>query len=222
VACPPGDFGRLAQADIPTSAITSTHAEAKARARCDFILPRDAAKTSDRLASRAASPLANPFIAPGNDDPGHDGIGDGIFQGPGAPAVQNVFTTIATLVPFPVNAIEPGTIWHVMSGDGLVHPSVTVPVVPGVEVSSKPKMAVPPGVELAVDGEPGATVIVTGEFPLLNVAVTVVAAVKVTEQPAVPEHPPPLHPAKVEPSAAFATSITFAPLAKLAEHVVGH
>ncbi len=87
--------------------------------------------------------------------------------------MQNVFTTIATFVPFPVSVMLPGTSAQVMSGDGLVHPSVTVPVVPGVEVSSKPKTAPPPGVVLTVVGAPGATVIVTGEFPLLNVAVTV-------------------------------------------------
>jgi hypothetical protein len=133
--------------------------------------------------------------------------------------VQNVFTTIATFVPFPVSVIVPGTSWQVMSGEGLVHPSVTFPVVPGVDVSSNPKTAPPPGVVLTVVGLPGATVMVTGEFPLLNVAVTVCAAVKVTEQPAVPLQPAPVQPAKVEPSAAFAVSATTWPLAKLAEQV---
>ncbi len=218
MAWPPGDFGRLAQADIPTSAITTKPADAKAHARCALIFSRDAANISDRLASSAT----NPPISAGPSGLGSEGVCDGIFHGPGAPAVQNVFTTIATFVPFPVSVMLPGTSAQVMSGDGLVHPSVTVPVVPGVEVSSKPKTAPPPGVVLTVVGAPGATVIVTGEFPLLNVAVTACAAVSVTEHPAVPEQPAPLQPAKVDPSAGFAVSTTTAPLAKLTEHVVGH
>jgi phage tail protein X len=54
---------------------------------------------------------------------------------------------------------------------------------------------------------------------VLKVAVTVVAAVNVTTQVPVPVHPPPLHPANVEPSAGLAVSVTCVPLAKLAEHV---
>jgi hypothetical protein len=106
-----------------------------------------------------------------------------------------------------------------MFGEGLVHPRVTVPVVPGRAVSSNPKTAVPPGVVFTVVGLPGATVIVTGEVPLLNVAVTVSAALMVTEHALVPVQPAPLQPAKVEPSAAVAASATTWPLAKLAEHV---
>lgn len=108
-----------------------------------------------------------------------------------------------------------------MSDEGLLQPSVTVPVVPGVAVRSKPKTAVPPGVVLTLVGAPGATVMVTGEFPLLKVAVTVVAVVMVTEQALVPVQPAPLQPAKVEPSEAFAVSATTWPLAKLAEQVDG-
>jgi hypothetical protein len=121
--------------------------------------------------------------------------------------VQNVLSTMATFVPLPVSATVPGTIWQVMSAEGLVHPSVAVPVVPGVAVSSRPKTAVPPGVVLTLVGEPGATVMVTGELPELNVAVTVCAAVSVTEQVAVPLQPAPLHPAKLEPSAGVAVSV---------------
>ena len=46
-----------------------------------------------------------------------------------------------------------------------------------------------------------------------NVAVTVVAAVSVTEQEPVPEQPPPLQPLKVEPVAGLAVSVTDVPLA---------
>lgn len=45
-----------------------------------------------------------------------------------------------------------------------------------------------------------------------------VAALMVTTQVPVPEQPPPLHPAKVEPLAADAVSVTV-PASKLAEHV---
>ena len=45
----------------------------------------------------------------------------------------------------------------------------------------------------------------------LNVAVTEVAALKVTTQVLVPEHPPPDHPMKVEPEAAVAVRVTVAP-----------
>jgi len=132
--------------------------------------------------------------------------------------VQNVLSTIAMFVPLPVRTTEPGTIWQVMSGEGLVQPRVTVPVVPGVAVSSRPKTAEPPGVVLTVEGEPGATVMVTGELEeLLKVAVTVWAAVKVTEQVLVPEQPAPLQPAKVELSAGCAVRVICVPLAKLPE-----
>ncbi len=207
MACPPGDFGKLAQAEIPIAVITNKQANAKPHARRAFgffLVAAHALKASARLASSTPNPLVG---------------AEGNLNGGGAPAVQNVFTTIATFVPLPVSAIVPGTNWQVMSGEGLVHPSVTVPVVPGSEVSSNPKTAPPPGMVLTVVGLPGATVIVTGEFPLLNVAVTVCAAVSVTEQPAVPEQPAPLQPAKVEPSAGLAVSATTWPLAKLAEQV---
>ena len=161
----------------------------------DFIFQVAPQKNKDSVANSKPNP---PGVPRGNCPD----------TGSGAAAVQNVFTTIATFVPFPFRVIELGTIWQVMSGEGLVHPSVTFPEVPGMEVSSKPKTAPPPGVVLTVEGVPGATVIVTGELLLLNVAVTALAAVRVTEQPPVPLQPPPLQPAKVEPSAAAAVSAT--------------
>jgi len=173
---------------------------------CDFIFQVAPHKTRDN----AASSRPNPPGVPRGNCPG---------AGPGAAAVQNVFTTIATSVPFPFSVIVFGTIWQVMSGEELVHPSITLPVVPGREVSSNPNTAPPPGVVLTVDGVPGFTVIVTEELLLLKVAVTAVAAVTVTEHPPVPLHPPPLQPPNVEPSAAVAVNATTCPLAKLAEHI---
>ena len=208
MAAPPGDFGKLAQADIPTVAITTSDADAKARAQLRRDLTGHIApnKTKDKVASKTPRP---PGVPRGNSPD----------SGTGAAAVQKVSTTMATLVPFPVSVIEFGTIWQVMSGEGLAHPSVTFPVVPGVAVSSKPKTALPPGGVLAVPGLPGATEMVTGELLLLNVAVTASVALMVTEQPPVPLHPAPLQPAKVEPSEGDAVSATTCPLAKLAEHV---
>src|SRR3989454_6605042 len=52
-----------------------------------------------------------------------------------------------------------------------------------------------------------------------KVAVTVVAALRVTVQAPVPEQPPPAQPVKVEPAAAVAVSVTAVPLVKLAEQV---
>ena len=45
-----------------------------------------------------------------------------------------------------------------------------------------------------------------------NVAVTVVAALMVTEHVPVPEQPPPLQPANVDPPAGAAVSVTTVPL----------
>ena len=50
----------------------------------------------------------------------------------------------------------------------------------------------------------------------MKVAVTVVAALKVTVQVPVPVHPPPLQPLKIEPAAGVAVSVTAVPPAKLA------
>jgi hypothetical protein len=159
----------------------------------------------------AASIRANPPVRPAGNGPET-----------GTAPWQNVSTTIATSIAFPVRTTELGTILHVMFGDRLAHPSCTVPLVPGRAVNAKPNTALPPAVVFTVEGLPGATVIVTGELPLLlNVAVTASAALIVTEQPPVPVQPAPLHPANVDPSAATAVSATTASLAKFAEHAVG-
>src|SRR5439155_16360889 len=48
------------------------------------------------------------------------------------------------------------------------------------------------------------------------------AALTVTVQVAVPEQPPPVQPAKVEPAAGAAVKVTAVPLANAAAHVVPH
>src|SRR5260370_16045244 len=53
----------------------------------------------------------------------------------------------------------------------------------------------------------------------VKVAVTVVAALRVTVQAPVPEQPPPLQPLKVEPVAGVAVSVTAVPPGKLAAPV---
>jgi hypothetical protein len=73
---------------------------------------------------------------------------------------------------------------------------------------------------VAVVDPPDGTVIITGLFDELNVATTDSAAVMVTTQAPVPVQAP-LHPANVDPSEADCASVTCAPLAKLAEQVVG-
>ena len=53
----------------------------------------------------------------------------------------------------------------------------------------------------------------------VNVALTVVAAVRVTVHVPVPEHPPPLQPVKVELAPGVALSVTTVPLVSDAEQV---
>jgi hypothetical protein len=57
------------------------------------------------------------------------------------------------------------------------------------------------------------------EGTVLNVAVTAVFAFNVTSQVPVPEQPPPLQPAKVDPNAAEAVNVTTVPPGKFAMHV---
>jgi hypothetical protein len=156
------------------------------------------------VASNSPNPVPNP-----------PGIGTKFGTDP----LQKVSTTIATLIAFPVNVTELGTILQVMLATGLVQVNCTVPVVPGKAVSTNPKMALLPGVVVTVEVLPCPIPIVTGLLPLLKVAVTAVAAVNVTTHVPVPVQPPPFHPANVEPSAGLAVNVTCVPLAKPAEHV---
>src|SRR5438552_12579785 len=60
---------------------------------------------------------------------------------------------------------------------------------------------------------------VSAKVGRVKVAVTVVAALRVTVQVPVPEQPPPVQPVKVEPATGVAVSVTAVPPAKLAEQV---
>jgi hypothetical protein len=193
----------LLQAVIPTAKITSNPNDTAHRG---CFLRVHAAPHRHNVASNSPNPLPNP-----------PGIGTKF----GCDPLQNVLTTIATLIAFPVKVIELGTILQVMLETGLVHVSCTVPVVPGKAVSTNPNTALLPGVVVTVEELPCPIPIVTGLLPLLNVAVTDVAAVTATTQVPVPVHPPPLQPVKVDPVAADAVNVTCVPLAKFAEHVVG-
>ena len=211
VALPLGDFARLLHADIPTPKIISNPNETAHRG---CLLYANAAPHSDNATSNSPRPVPNP--------PGVGTLLGPSFGTPfGTNPLQNVFTTIATLVVVPFNVTELGTILQVMLAIGLVQLSCTVPVNPVWPVSTRPNTPLPPGTVFTVGELPGPTEMITGVFPLLNVAVTAVAAVTVTTQVPVPEHPPPVQPANVEPSAGNAVNVTAVPLAKLAEHVVG-
>ena len=60
--------------------------------------------------------------------------------------LQNVFSTIATFVgPFGVKLTVAGSGAHVIVGEDVVQPKVTVPLKPGVDVSTIPIASVPPG-----------------------------------------------------------------------------
>jgi hypothetical protein len=84
--------------------------------------------------------------------------------------------------------------------------------------------AMPTGLLVTVPVPVPASVTASVKFVtvVLNVAVTVSAALIVTEQVLVPVQPAPLHPANVDPVAAAAVSTTTCPAVKLAEHVGWH
>ena len=70
--------------------------------------------------------------------------------------------------------------------------------------------------EAVIETEPGLAVIAAEEPVELKVAVTVLAAFMVTTHEPVPVHAPP-HPAKADPAAGVAVSVTELLAAKLAE-----
>src|SRR2546426_6606887 len=90
--------------------------------------------------------------------------------------------------------------------------AVSVTIVPTLRLAEKPAPKIIPAgslvtVPLAEPRVPTVNVTVLS----VNVAVTVVAALTVTVQVPVPVHPPPFPPAKTDPAAAMAVSITVVP-----------
>lgn len=81
--------------------------------------------------------------------------------------------------------------------------------VTGVPKSKSELAPTPTGVTVPLPLPAPATL--SANFCSVNVAVTVVAAFTVTVHGAVPVHPPPLQPVKVEPVAGVAVSVTDAP-----------
>src|SRR2546425_12088513 len=89
------------------------------------------------------------------------------------------------------------------------------PTTPMLSVAFAATVRVPEIVAPAV----GVMMEAAGGVMSVNVAVTVVAALRVTVQVPGPEQPPPVQPRKVEPAAGAAVSVTAVPLAKLAAQV---
>src|SRR5439155_649690 len=98
--------------------------------------------------------------------------------------------------------------------------AVNVTAVPlaKLAVQVRPQL-IPTGALVTVPLPVPALLTVSATVGRAKVAVTVVAALRVTVQVPVPEHPPPLQPVKVEPAAGVAVSVTAVPLVKLAEQV---
>src|SRR5436309_2671942 len=98
--------------------------------------------------------------------------------------------------------------------------AVSVTAVPLVKLAEQvaPQL-MPAGALVTVPLPVPAGVTVRVKLCRVKVAVTVVAAERVTAQGPVPEHLPPLQPVKVEPAAGVAVSVTAVPLVKLAEQV---
>ena len=99
--------------------------------------------------------------------------------------------------------------------------SVSLTCVPVAKLAMhSPGQDIPDGLLLIIpEFEGGVVTVNRAVFALgVNAAVTVEAELTVRLQLSVPEHPPPLQPAKKLPAAAVAVSVTTVPLAKLAAH----
>src|SRR5262245_50940954 len=112
---------------------------------------------------------------------------------------------VTRVIPTAKRLPEPGE--HATTGEGST-----------LSVALTPNVTTPPSKLVAFATiSPGSDN--TGAVTSSKRAVTVVSAVRVTVQFPVPEHPPPLQPAKVEPMAGEAVSVTAVPLSNVAEHV---
>jgi hypothetical protein len=112
--------------------------------------------------------------------------------------VQKVFTTNATCVgPFDVNVTDAGSGVQVIVTDEVEQPNVTVPLNPGIAVSTSPIASLPPGGTGGNDPPAGGvTVIVIGEFetvrrvePLTSFCVADIVVVRPAVGPVVARPP---------------------------------
>src|SRR5947199_1676642 len=98
--------------------------------------------------------------------------------------------------------------------------AVSVTAVPLAKLAAQvAPQVMPAGLLVTVPAPVPALETVSVKVCRVKVAVTVVAALRVTVQAPVPEQPPPVQPPKVEPAAGAAVSVTAVPLAKLAVQV---
>src|SRR6058998_576540 len=98
--------------------------------------------------------------------------------------------------------------------------AVSVTAVPLAKLAAQvAPQVMPAGLLVTVPAPVPALETVSVKVCRVKVAVTVVAALRVTVQAPGPEQPPPLQPVKVEPAAGAAVSVTAVPLAKLAAQV---
>jgi hypothetical protein len=96
--------------------------------------------------------------------------------------------------------------------------SVTLLALGKLPVQVEPQL-IPAGELVTVPVPTPAMLMVSATVCTVKLAVTVVVALRVTEQLPEPEQPPPFHPVNVEPGAGLAERVTDPPLGKLLEQV---
>jgi hypothetical protein len=125
--------------------------------------------------------------------------------------------TVTTQVPVPEHPPPD----HPANVDDAFGFAVNVTTVPALNTTAHvAPQSTPAGTDVTVPTPAPARTTVNVCVTTLNVAVTVVAALSVTTQVPVPEHPPPLHPAKVEDPPGVAVSVTTVPDVKSAAQTV--
>jgi hypothetical protein len=117
-----------------------------------------------------------------------------------------VTATVQVPVPLHPPPLQPA---NVESAAG-VAVNVIIEPVPYIAEQVAPQL-MPAGVDVTVPLPAPALTTDSGYALIVNVAVTVAAAVIVTVHAPVPLQPPPLHPANVDPAAGDAVSVTLVP-----------
>src|SRR5207249_4723266 len=144
--------------------------------------------------------------------PGSDNTGAVTSSKRAVTVVLAVSVTLQVPVPKQPPPLQPVKI------EPLAGVAVSVTKVPlSNEAEQVAPQLIPAGFEVTVPRPVPALVTARVTLCSVKVAVTVVAAFKVTEQLPVPVQPPPFQPAKVEPLAGVAVSVTKVPLSNEAE-----